>query len=112
MRASEIARLEMRWEQQRVKAPPAPSPAAAPPKPDNLILIKGIGPVLNRRLNDLGVYTFLQIAEWSAADIERIGEALDTIPDRIPREEWQAQARKFHEDKYGQKALSSSSSGD
>ena len=110
MRASEIARLEKLWEQQRVKAPPPPP--TAPPKPDNLILIKGIGPVLNRRLNDLGVYTFLQIAEWSAADIERIGDALNTIPDRIPREEWVSQARKFHEEKYGQKARSSSSSGD
>ncbi|MGD9703683.1 MAG: F0F1 ATP synthase subunit gamma [Acidimicrobiia bacterium] len=62
--------------------------------------IEGIGPVIGRRLADMGVTTFRQIAEWTDDDIERIGAELD-FPGRIEREDWVGQAKRAHQDKYG-----------
>ena len=78
----------------------APSPVAVL-EPDNLLDVLGIGPVLNAKLNAMGITTFAQIAAWSDADARRIGSELD-FPGRIERENWIAQAREFHESKYGE----------
>jgi predicted flap endonuclease-1-like 5' DNA nuclease len=60
---------------------------------DDLKKIRGIGPVLERRLNEMGIVSFEQIASWGESDIDRVQVALDTIPDRIRREQWVAGAR-------------------
>ena len=59
---------------------------------DDLTKIKGIGRVLEGKLHGLGVTTFRQIAEFSAADIDRINAVLD-FPGRIEREQWVEQAK-------------------
>ena len=59
---------------------------------DDLTKIKGIGRVLEGKLHGLGVTTFMQIAEFSAADIDRINAVLD-FPGRIERERWVEQAK-------------------
>jgi predicted flap endonuclease-1-like 5' DNA nuclease len=78
------------------KAAPAPNPVQlfTPPAdaPDDLEKIRGIGPVLRQKLNDLGITTFSQIAALTPADIERIDEMLD-FKGRIEREDWIGQAR-------------------
>ena len=61
-------------------------------KGDELTRIKGIGPVLQGKLNKLGIRDFAQIAAWSPADVARISEHLD-FKGRIEREEWIQQAR-------------------
>ncbi len=61
---------------------------------DDLTRIKGIGPVLKGKLNDLGIVTFQQIADFTAADIERVNAQLD-FPGRIEREKWVEQAKDF-----------------
>jgi F-type H+-transporting ATPase subunit gamma len=63
--------------------------------------IEGIGPVIGRKLAQLGVTTFRQIALWTAADAERIGAQLD-FPGRIEREDWIGQAKAAHLAKYGE----------
>lgn len=69
---------------------------------DNLIdEIDGIGPVIGKKLEEMGVNTFRQIAQWSAADVERIGRQLD-FPGRIEREDWVGQAKRAHLAKYGE----------
>ena len=68
-------------------------------EPDDLEEVVGIGPVLNAKLRELGVTTFEQVAAWSAADAERIGNELD-FPGRIERENWIEQARTLHAQKY------------
>ncbi|MGN7932052.1 hypothetical protein [Sphingopyxis sp. 22461] len=67
---------------------PAPKPAAAVPKsgPDNLQLLKGVGPKLVVLLNGLGVSSFRQIADWTDADIARIDPQLGTFQGRIARD--------------------------
>jgi predicted flap endonuclease-1-like 5' DNA nuclease len=74
-------------------APAAPQPLFTPPAeaPDDLELIRGIGPVLKARLNKLGITTFAQIAAFSEADLQRIDEVLD-FKGRIVRERWVEQA--------------------
>lgn len=74
---------------------PAPTPETSPPPsdaPDDLTRIKGIGPVLRDKLNGLGIESYRQIAEMTAADIARIDESLN-LRGRIERETWVAQAR-------------------
>lgn len=59
---------------------------------DRLGLIKGIGPVNERKLNEHGIFHFHQIAAWKKADIEA-AEAYLAFDGRIARENWVGQAR-------------------
>jgi len=59
---------------------------------DKLTEINGIGPVIEGKLNTLGVTTFQQIADLKAEDVERIDAELN-FKGRIEREEWIAQAK-------------------
>ncbi len=70
---------------------------------DDLKLIAGIGPVLERRLNKLAVYRFKQIAHWTKDDIERFAHLLHSFGDRITREHWKESAAKLHLGKYKQR---------
>jgi NADH-quinone oxidoreductase subunit E len=58
---------------------------------DNLQRIKGIGPVNEGKLRDLGVFHFDQIAGWTRDEIRWVGTYL-SFPGRIDREQWVAQA--------------------
>jgi branched-chain amino acid transport system ATP-binding protein len=66
--------------------------AAREGKPDRLIRIKGIGPVNEKKLNDLGIWHFDQVASWKKAEVEWVGSYL-AFPGRIEREEWVKQAK-------------------
>jgi predicted flap endonuclease-1-like 5' DNA nuclease len=60
---------------------------------DNLRLIKGIGPTIEKTLNELGICRFHQIAEMSEYDIDRVARRLKGFSTRIYREDWIGQAR-------------------
>ena len=80
----------------------APPPLLdAPGTPDDLKLIVGIGPVIERMLYQLGIGTYRQIARWSERDIDEIDARLPEFPGRIRRDAWVAQARALHASKYG-----------
>ena len=59
---------------------------------DDLKLISGVGPVLEGRLNALGVTRFDQIAKFKKADIARLDEAMG-FHGRIERDDWVKQAK-------------------
>lgn len=61
---------------------------------DKLSTIKGIGPVIERQLNELGVYQFEQIASWTTEQELWIGSKL-AFPKRVTREEWVKQAKEL-----------------
>ena len=73
-------------------AEPVAASPSAPAARDDLKKIKGIGPQNERKLNQLGITRFAQIAAWTAADAGQWGERL-AFPGRIEREDWIAQAR-------------------
>ncbi|MBZ0130928.1 MAG: hypothetical protein K8F59_17655 [Rhodobacteraceae bacterium] len=96
-------------------AKPAPAPAAEKPAPaaadasdaaqpsalsaarggkaDDLKQIKGIGPGLEKALNEMGIYHFDQIAAWSAAEIAWVDDNLLRFKGRATRDNWVAQAK-------------------
>lgn len=80
----------------------APSPLMGRDAPDDLKLIVGVGPVLERMLHQLGVTTFRQIAYWSDRDIDQFDAKLPEFPGRIRRDTWVTQARELHQSKYGE----------
>jgi predicted flap endonuclease-1-like 5' DNA nuclease len=65
-----------------------------PTERDNLQEIKGVGPVLEQKLHEFGVYKFKQIANWPDAAIDEFQEQL-SFPDRIRRDDWVGQCEKF-----------------
>jgi len=59
---------------------------------DDLKKISGVGPVLEAKLNDLGIYHFSQIAAFTAEEIASVDESLN-FKGRIEREDWLGQAK-------------------
>lgn len=106
---------------EKAKAQAAPKAKAAKPAPtasipDNLELIKGLGPKVNTLLKGLGVTSFAQVAGWTAADVAEIDPKLGAFAGRITRDNWVDQAQLLSagdiagfEQKYG--ALGSGAKG-
>jgi NADH-quinone oxidoreductase subunit E len=61
---------------------------------DNLSLLKGIGPVVEEKLNKLGIYHFDQIASWNAEEQAWVDEQI-LFPRKVEREEWTKQAKEL-----------------
>jgi large subunit ribosomal protein L21 len=59
---------------------------------DDVKLIGGVGPALEKKLAALGITSLRQIAEFTPAEIERIDAEL-AFKGRIEREEWVQQAK-------------------
>lgn len=59
---------------------------------DDLKLIKGVGPKLEKLLNTLGFYHFDQIAKWSAEELSWVDDNLEGFKGRASRDEWVSQA--------------------
>jgi len=59
---------------------------------DDLKQIRGVGPRSERVLNDLGIFHFCQIADWTAPEAQWIGHAI-AFPGRAEREHWIEQAK-------------------
>src|SRR6266699_5183992 len=70
--------------------------AAAPPRTDDLKLINGIGPAVEKRLNGVGIFTFAQLAALSPADIAAaVADLAGLSAERIIKQDWIGQARKL-----------------
>lgn len=91
------------------KAAPAKAeaPVAADGKPetltaaraggaDDLKQLKGVGPALEKTLNELGFYHFDQVANWREAEIEWVDSRL-RFKGRIERDGWVEQAKTLAE---------------
>jgi predicted flap endonuclease-1-like 5' DNA nuclease len=65
----------------------------APPRGqgDDIQRMAGVGAVTAKRLNQLGIWTFRQIAAWSP-DNERWVDSYLASPGRVAREQWREQA--------------------
>jgi predicted flap endonuclease-1-like 5' DNA nuclease len=80
------------------QAGPAPAWAAR----DDLQELRGVGPLLERWLNERGVYRFRQLAAWQQADLDALLTGLPQFKGRLRLEQLTAQAREAHARKYGE----------
>jgi predicted flap endonuclease-1-like 5' DNA nuclease len=69
---------------------------------DDLKRISGVGPFLEKRLNRLGISTFLQIANLTNSEVEDLSQKIGPFPNRIQNDEWIRQAKRLHEEKKSQ----------
>ncbi|MDJ0825937.1 MAG: endonuclease [Rhodobacter sp.] len=71
-----------------------PQTYSAPPDDgaDDLKVIKGVGPGLEKTLNGLGIYKYAQIADWGPSEIAWVDARLK-FKGRIERDGWIAQAK-------------------
>jgi predicted flap endonuclease-1-like 5' DNA nuclease len=71
--------------------------------PDDLKLIVGVGPVLERMLHRMGIGSYREIARWSEHDVDAVDARLPEFHGRIRRDAWVTQARALHQSKYGER---------
>jgi predicted flap endonuclease-1-like 5' DNA nuclease len=62
-------------------------------KADDLKEIEGVGPAMEKLINDLGFYHFDQIASWTDADVALVDAEMKGFKGRITRDKWVAQAK-------------------
>ena len=60
---------------------------------DDLKLIKGVGPKLEKLCNKLGFWHFDQIANWTPAEVAWVDDNLEGFKGRVSRDAWMVQAR-------------------
>ncbi|MFT3986797.1 NADH-quinone oxidoreductase subunit NuoE [Aestuariivirga sp.] len=86
------------------KAEPKPRPEGQPElfkkprtgsKADDLKLIWGVGPALEKLLNKMGVWHFDQIASWTAKELAWVDERLEGFKGRAKRDDWISQSKKL-----------------
>ena len=60
-----------------------PAPKSDPKMtPDDLKIVKGIGPVIEGKLNSAGIYSFEQLGNLTTSDLERIlGDIIERLAD-------------------------------
>ena len=97
--------LELEKEQQdaikqaRDEAATASSPSGHADEPsrevDDLKQIIGIGKVFEGALNELGVYSFRQLANFGIADIARVNTKLKEFKGRMEQDDWIGQAKEL-----------------
>lgn len=62
---------------------------------DNLKLIKGVGPKLEKLLNDMGFFHFDQIAKWGEDELAWVDRNLEGFKGRASRDDWVEQATRL-----------------
>jgi predicted flap endonuclease-1-like 5' DNA nuclease len=72
-----------------------PARLAAPRdgKADDLKEIEGVGPAMEKLVNELGFFHFDQIASWSEVDVAWVDDNLKGFKGRVSRDRWVAQAK-------------------
>ncbi len=72
---------------------------AEPQKFDDLKLINGIGPGVEKRLHGVGIFTYAQLAELSPADVAAaVTDLTGLSAERIIKQDWIGQARMLAEE--------------
>ena len=62
---------------------------------DDLKQLEGVGPAMEKLVNEMGFYHFDQIAAWTDAEIAWVDENLEGFKGRVSRDEWVRQAQEF-----------------
>ncbi len=65
---------------------------------DDLKIISGVGPVLEGKLNDMGIFKFEQVSKMVKEDYDMLDSLTKSFPGRAERDDWAAQASKLMND--------------
>lgn len=66
---------------------------------DDLKVIVGVGPFLEKKLHAIGIYTFRQIASFTKEDVDKVNDIIEFFPGRIERDNWVGQAAELAKNK-------------
>jgi len=64
-------------------------------KADDLKKISGVGPVMEQKLNQLGIYTFEQVSKMTDKEYDLLDSIITEFPGRAKRDDWAGQASKL-----------------
>jgi len=62
---------------------------------DDLKKVNGIGPVMEKKLNQIGIFTFDQVSKMTAAEYDLLDSITGSFPGRAQRDDWAGQAAKL-----------------
>ncbi|MEX0273880.1 MAG: molybdopterin oxidoreductase, partial [Flavobacteriaceae bacterium] len=63
---------------------------------DDLKKVKGIGPQMEKTLNQIGIYTFAQVGKMTKKEYDLLDSITGSFPGRAQRDDWAGQARKLN----------------
>ncbi len=86
---------EILFEPIRFVVDPIPGDTRSALISDNLTLINGIGPFLQKKLNEIGIFTFQEIASWDTEKIETVTRQIEFFDGRILKDDWVGQASRL-----------------
>jgi len=66
---------------------------------DDLTKIEGLSPFIEEKLNQIGIFTYLQISRFTNDDIKALTHLIEYFPGRIERDQWVEQARELERKK-------------
>jgi molybdopterin-containing oxidoreductase family membrane subunit len=69
---------------------------AATQKADDLKKVNGIGPKMEEKLNELGIFTFAQVAKMTQKEYNLLDSITGSFPGRAERDDWAGQASKLN----------------
>ncbi|MFK7752014.1 MAG: NADH-quinone oxidoreductase subunit E [Sedimentitalea sp.] len=72
---------------------PATLAAARNGEPDDLKLIKGVGPKMEELLHSMGFFHYDQVAAWTVSEISWVDQNLKGFKGRVSRDNWVPQAK-------------------
>ncbi|MFH6602406.1 NrfD/PsrC family molybdoenzyme membrane anchor subunit [Maribacter algicola] len=67
--------------------------------PDDLKKVKGIGPKMEKTLNQIGIFTFSQVSRMTEKEYNLLDSITEAFPGRAQRDDWAGQARKLNNKK-------------
>ncbi len=62
---------------------------------DDLKKVNGIGPVMEKKLNEIGIFTFDQVSKMTETEYNLLDSITDSFPGRAQRDDWAGQAEKL-----------------
>ncbi len=62
---------------------------------DDLTKITGVGPYIEQKLNEIGIYSYDQISRFNWEDVQTVTEMIDFFPGRMERDNWVGQAERL-----------------
>ena len=89
--AQQPAAAQQTKEEKPLRPPSRPAPEGAA---DDLTRLSGLSSSIELKLNEIGVWHFSQIAEWTPANLAWVDEAFD-LDGQARREGWISQARQL-----------------